>query len=34
VIRDGRHPEEARIEAQYREIVRRMRAAMIGRKDT
>lgn len=34
VIRDGRHAEEARIEAQYRETVRTLRAAMIDRKKT
>ncbi|MBV9928068.1 MAG: formimidoylglutamate deiminase, partial [Acidobacteria bacterium] len=28
VIRDGRHADEARIETQYREAVRRIRAAM------
>jgi len=32
VIRDGRHPEEERIESQYRETVRALRAAMTGRK--
>lgn len=31
-IRDGRHPDEERIESQYRETVRALRTAMTGRK--
>jgi formimidoylglutamate deiminase len=34
VIRDGRHADEARIETQYRDTVRRLRAAMTDRKHT